>query len=263
MVEASRLADESPDGEGGCLVTHAGELQLWDLRRDQRVRAEALGNAETLVALDQGCLSLSDGRARLHLTADTSVLTDEATAIARGEAGHALVAAGSEIQIFASDSGERFRRLPSGSWVTVMLSLGEKLLMGFGDGGLEVLALTQEPRREPLTFEWLPASAPISLAAGPQRTLAAGFRNGIVGLWSLEDGSLIFRLRLHGPAHYLRFAGDHLHALTELGDLRSLDMSVMRLDDCALLRDLWRQVPVVWADGVLMRADPPAGHRCR
>lgn len=264
-VAASRLASASGPEGTGCLVSHDGELRLWDLARDEELRTErdeGLAEAETLIALEGGCLSLAGGRARFHRAGGTSLLTDDATAITAGEPGQVLVAAGGEVRVFDAATGDLLRSLRSGSWVTAMLWLGEKLLLGFGDGGLEVLELSAEQGTTPFAFEWLPASAPISLAAGPRRTLAAGFGNGIVGLWSLEDGSLISRFRLHGPVRFLRVSGDHLQAVTELGDARGLDLSVLRLDECELLRHLWSQVPVVWQDGVLVRAGPPEDHRC-
>lgn len=263
-IEDARFAVEAPSDALGCLVTFDDQLHIWDLDEDDRIRDVRLSERNAVVALAQGCLTVSADGARLHRRDEEDVvnLADRATAAAPGQEGQVMVATGQEVRFISADTGELIRSTPSGSWVEVMVAVDEEVVLGFGDGGLELLASSSDAGRVAFSFEQLPASAPVSLIEGPQKTLIAGFRNGVVGLWSLENGSLIYRFRLHGPARHLRLIGDHLHVVTELGDRRSVNLGVFRLDECALLHHLWENVPVTWVHGTPQRQPAPAEHRC-
>ena len=95
------------------------------------------------------------------------------------------------------------------------------------------------------------------------KTLVAGFANGLVGIWLLENGRQLFSVRLHGAAAHLVLRKGKLHAGTELGQHISLDLSVFERSYCELVREVWASVPVVWKGGLPVRLPPPSGHRCR
>jgi hypothetical protein len=97
---------------------------------------------------------------------------------------------------------------------------------------------------------------------GPPGTVIAGFANGLLGLWNLDNGARLYATRLHGPIRHLLRDGPALIAATELGDHRRLDLGVFDIDHCALLRAVWRAVPVAWENGLLVRRPPPADHPC-
>ena len=86
--------------------------------------------------------------------------------------------------------------------------------------------------------------------------------NGTVGLWNSATGRQLMQLRLHGPARQLAFHGGRLHALTELGDYASMDLSIFSQDYCGLLREVWEQAPVSWEGSQAVLRPPPADHRC-
>jgi hypothetical protein len=57
-------------------------------------------------------------------------------------------------------------------------------------------------------------------------------------------------------------AHGRLHALSELGDALSWDLEMLDRDYCALLREIWREVPAVWELGRALEREPPPEHRC-
>ncbi len=260
----ARLALESDHGDIGCLQAFSGVVAFWDLQRDEVVREERLAEeVEQLVTVDLGCVTLARGIARVHGRDATTVIADEVDAIASAGEGQVLLATRGEVRLVSADGGAPVRSWQAGSWIVAMVRLGEGVAVGFGDGSLEVLDGETAQGATSLSFEGLPASPPVAMLAGPQRTLVVGFRNGVVGIWSLEDGSQLYRFRLHGPARHLALrGGEQLQAVTELGDWRSLDLSLFGLDECQLLRHLWAEVPVEWQEGAPHHRASPSDHRC-
>ena len=62
---------------------------------------------------------------------------------------------------------------------------------------------------------------------------------------------------------HLAVDGGRVFAATELGDHAVLDMGIFAEDYCALMREVWHAVPVVWEDGRARVEAPPEGHPCR
>lgn len=262
----ARLALESSDGAVGCLLNHDGELRLWALGDEERVLREVDQRPSSILAVDSGCVALQGDEVWLHGPdegATSRVLRAGVEAIASAPGGQLLIADGREVQLISLDEGARPRtRVATGGWVTAMLALDDGVVVGFGDGGLELLSFSQDDASRAFSFEGLPASPPTALALGPSDTLVAGFRNGVVGLWSVLNGSSLLRFRLHGPVRHLDVVEDELRVVTELGDTRLIDVGALRLGRCELLRELWRSVPVVWSEGAPARRPPPRQHPC-
>jgi hypothetical protein len=95
------------------------------------------------------------------------------------------------------------------------------------------------------------------------QTLALGFRDGTVGLWSTEDGSRLESASLSGPVEHLLVSGNELYAASELGSYVSLDLGAYSEAYCDLLRDIWEAVPVLLERGTPVLREPPADHPCR
>jgi hypothetical protein len=102
----------------------------------------------------------------------------------------------------------------------------------------------------------------MALALGPSGTLLAGFADGTVGIWNLDNGSRLHHARLHGAVRQLRVRRGTLLAATELGQHLTLDLGVFQRPYCEVLRQLWRQVPVVWEAGLPVLRPPPRQHPC-
>jgi WD40 repeat protein len=263
IEERARLAVESPDHRLGCLHSYDGQVEIWDIAGDRELRREDLAALDQLIATESGCLTLSEGSARVHDRESTRDLGDEATALAAGDPGLLLMATGGEVRVIDVATGESLRSLETGRGVRAMLRLDDRLVLGFSDGDLELIDFEGPSRRGELVFESPPASPPVALVSGPLGILAVGYESGAVGLWSLHDGSRLIAFRLHGPIRHLRIINGTLVAATELGDLRVIDLSGLELDECELMHQVWSHAPLVWSEGSLRGRPPPEGHRCR
>ena len=70
----------------------------------------------------------------------------------------------------------------------------------------------------------------------------------------------LFEHLLHDCATILMRRHAGLYALTELGDTLSLDLSVFEIPYRNLVRQVWREVPIVWGNGVAKLEVPPSSH---
>lgn len=262
IEERATSAVESIDRAVGCILTFDGQLLVWDIEVGRMTRNVPMALPASVSALTRGCVTLSEGQVSIHGRDETRELLVGASAVAIGPAGTLLVASEGEVRVHSEDSCEHQRSLEAGSGVRIMLALANEIVLGFADGSVGVVGLRGNEDRAEIAFEGVPASPPEVMAAGPSETLVVGYQNGFVGLWSLVNGSLVHSFRLHGPLAHLVIHGSRLHAVTELGDSRSLDLSTFDLDECALLERLWETVPVTWDDGTVRRSSPPAEHRC-
>ena len=251
----ARRVSEASDAGLICIEAFDGRLELWDTRKDERLAEGDVGECSTVRAIPAGCAALVDGRvelldasgARRSMASDVSALGVER--------GDLLVVSGSRaVRVSPAGSVLAAWDVPPGA--TAVAMPGGRLVTGFGTGDIEL------QYEETLAFEELAASPVLRVEAGPANTVAAGFADGTVGVWSLETGQLVADSRLHGPVPYLLAEGARLHAASELGDSVTLDLSVFERDRCELLRQVWRAVPVAWEGGQPVRRGPPAGHPC-
>lgn len=262
------LAAYSPEGDRLCLTTHDGDLATWQLAADKRRYSWKSEGILELVATAEGCLARQqekdgDGRALFFSHGGVTPLSVEGkvTALARDRTGM-LVAAGSEVFGFDASGAARGRH-PAGVNVTAVSALDDDwLIVGYRDGNIELLPSDTTRPKPTHSFEGVPSSPVMRILAGPMRTLIVGYANGVVGLWNRDDGKQLERTRVHGPVTHLLVQDERLYAATDLGQHMSWDLSLFSADRCALLRELWQRVPVVWEGGQPVAREPPAGHGC-
>ncbi|HEY3449803.1 MAG TPA: protein kinase, partial [Myxococcales bacterium] len=216
-VEASaQLAAQAEGGSRLCLATFGQQLEIWDLAGDRRLAgAAAPGALRQVAALPHACLSLGwDGKVTL-LSEDGSVrqLGEGASAAVR-DGGEILVAQGREVVVFDEQGRER-ARLAADLGATALVRQGEALAVGFKDGNIELEPTVPGQARSQFRFEDVPASAVERLVSGPMGTLAAGYANGMVGVWDAANGTRLHVEQLHGPVAHLTLAGQTLYAATE------------------------------------------------
>ena len=125
-----------------------------------------------------------------------------------------------------------------------------------------VIRLKTGRRAQRRPFESTPAQPVTRITAGPMQTLAAGFRDGTVGLWNRVSGKRLTHISLHGPVRFLRVFGQKLYAATELGDTASVDLSLLHQSRCHVLRQMWRRYRAIWDRGRAIRRRPPRAHPC-
>jgi WD40 repeat protein len=145
---------------------------------------------------------------------------------------------------------------------TAVVRLGELTVAGFREGNLELIPMDPQAPRPDVRFADPPASPVERIVEGPAGTLVAGYADGSLGMWSLDNGSRLFRFHLNGPVAQLRLTDQRLDAASELGDREILDPSDFYRPYCELLREVWAAVPVVWDNGVPVRRTAPADHPC-
>ena len=64
-------------------------------------------------------------------------------------------------------------------------------------------------------------------------------------------------------AAFHQIGEDCIIAASDLGDHLQWDLSVLTMDYCKLMQDVWARVLVEWKDGKPVSWPPPVNHRCR
>ena len=80
---------------------------------------------------------------------------------------------------------------------------------------------------------------------------------------SSATGTVLVDAQLYGPVVHLAALGSTVMAATEMGDHLAWELGVLDEPYCALLQQIWSEVPVVWRTQGLRIEGPPAGHACR
>jgi len=261
IEQRARGASASADGGTVCLATFEGDLELWDAAADRRLAAVDLGAIVEVVALPRACAALDGGG--LYLTGPDGASTRLAagtTAIAWDQ-GEILAAVGSEVRAFDA-SGEAGARFTVDPGATALARIERWLVLGYSEGDVALYPLDNGKERPNYSFQEVPSSPVVRLAGGPMGTVVIGFANGTLGIWKLDNGALLERVRLHGPVIHVAVEEDALYAVTELGDAIVWDLGLFHDDYCEVLAQVWDRVPVVWENGLPIHRDPPRDHPC-
>ena len=158
---------------------------------------------------------------------------------------------------------EELERYPVDVGITALAEIEGWLVLGYSEGAIELVPIGEGDREESFSFEDVPSGPVEQILPGPMDTIVAGYAGGQLGIWSLDSGARLVHLRLHGPVTELRLQDHTLHVATELGDTEELDLDVLYRDYCAVLGEVWDDVPVVWESGRPVLRPPPPDHRCR
>lgn len=248
-------------GEHVCILTHEGEVEVWH-EGDDALRRRAPGPAEQVLPVAGGCLARSARGVELFTVQGEAVtlpLSGAPSAI--GASGDELiVAAGSSLHFF-SGAGEPTSERVAAAGMSAVARVAGRVVVGYRDGHIE-LSRPPGASSAPLALSGVPSSRVLRIVEGPSQTVAAGYANGFVGLWSLRDGSLLASSLLHGRIAHLLVDDEHLVAASDLGAPMVWDLGAFHLPYCQLLREVWRRIPVVWEDGRPVLESAPTAHRC-
>jgi len=269
VEERARSAEQADGAPLLCIRTHDGSLELWDIARDRRLLAREVPGLARVVAVPAGCLAIARGEVSLHEAGADARRIAEGATVAVWSRGRILVAGEREVRVFGPD-GALETSIDVGPGVTALAAIGavrdaapDTLVVGFEDGSVELQPVSsRRESRSRLPLEGAPASPVVRLLAGPAGSLAVSFANGSFGIWSLETGSRLYQVRLHGPVVHVLLRGSQLFIASELGQHAMLDLSVFERDHCDLMREVWDAVPVVWEDGHPVLRPPPRDHPC-
>ncbi len=265
LTERALTAAESKAGEVICLATDDHVVEMWALTTDQRLWSAPVPGVEQVVAFPGGCAVRAGNVARfIDRSGQASDLATDATDIVL-DRGELLVAVASGVRFFSAE-GRPSTFQPGATHASAAARVGPWLALGQGNGAVDLVPLpadvaTAGPARRSVTTNH-PDSAVVRILEGPNGSLIVGHANGFVGVWDLRNGVLLTHAQLHGPVVHLLARGDKLHAASDLGDHAVLDLSVARMDYCALLQQVWQRVPVIWDAGAARMTLPPSDHRC-
>jgi WD40 repeat protein/serine/threonine protein kinase len=259
------LGVEARPGGRVCIKTHAGRLELWEPGDDRELLSKPVSGIKRLLALQRGGCAFWDGKqAGLYLPSGSfKQLHAEASALGRS-GDHLLVATGKKFLTFDANGRQVAAAVSISAGVTALTRTKKWLVLGFKDGTIERLPLGQAGavKRPSHHLEEVPSSEVVRLLPGPMKTVIAGFANGVLGIWNLENGALLFQQRLHGAMLHLLLDRDKLHAATDLGRQVTLDLSVFTQPRCQVLRQVWAGVSEIWEGGLPVRREPDSAHPC-
>jgi WD40 repeat protein len=263
-VEANAtFADAAPEGELLCVSTYDSTVELWDLGSDRRLADRKVEGLEQVFATAGGCVVRgADGVFLLRGDAETPLASGATEAIGIG-VGTVLIARGESISVL-DPAGDPLGKHNTGVGVTALTRNARFVAVGFRDGTLEARRASDDSPPPTDFFEQLPAGPVTRLVLGPMDTLIAGYAGGTVAMWNLHDGVRLAHARLHGPVSHLVLDGQKLYAATGLGRSLVWDLDVFSRDYCDVMREVWREIPVMWDRGRPVPAPaPPEDHACR
>ncbi|MBW2454027.1 MAG: protein kinase [Deltaproteobacteria bacterium] len=278
VEQRAAFVSEAPDAGLLCIHGYDHSLELWDLSKDERLRVEPphVGRDQVL-AFNGGCMArLAAGDAGQATVLRYDRAGDEpqrlsvdgrVTALGVG-GGTLLVAAGPDVWAFDERGVQVAPPRRVGVGVTALaLRKGATagkgiLIVGYGDGNIELWPQDNAAPKLTHSFERVPSSPVLRIVPGPRGTVVVGFAGGLVGLWNQADGILLEHARLHGAVQHLLLENQAVFAATDLGQSLVWDLSVFQADRCALLRQIWERVPVVWERGRAVERPPPSNHHC-
>lgn len=263
IEQRARIAAEDEVGHFLCIGTYDGKLELWDMKNDQLLFAHAVDELVQVVTTTSGkCVTSAKGKIQLYSPVGlTQQLQSEASALTATK-GQILVAAKDQIKTFA-DSGELQGTFSITAGVTALTVGPPGFIVGFENGNLELYTAPSPNVSRILRLEQTPSSPVVSLWLRPKNILVAGYLNGMVGIWNLQDGSLLHHQWLHGPVIHIGQHDKYIYAATELGQDALIDLGIFTSDYCKLMQQIWQKIPVIWEKGYPQIQPPPKNHHCR
>lgn len=237
---------------------HTGSrLECWDRLNDELRGSWAVPRVDRLAVVGDWCL-VDSGNGLVRY--------DDSGPGWRVENVGAWSLVGDQLWVASEDGiscwtpdGARVRELPGARGVTAVSRVGDRVILGFEEGALEV-APQEEGEIGAISFEDHPPSRVRRIVEGPMGTVVGAYDSGTIGLWSPTDGKSLYRAKLHGAIAFIAYQDGYLHALSELGDRLRLDLRVFEQPYPQLLREVWREVPVVWREGLAVLEPPPKNH---
>jgi hypothetical protein len=252
---AEALAATSRDGATACLAD-AGGLALWSVEDDRAIAAVPGPLPERILAQSGACLAIGEGGLR-RLGRDGSVRTlvpDEVGAV-QVDGDETLVVSGDRLRVFGAD-GTEGQGAPVPPRVTAVARSGQTLVVGFADGSISEIG------RDGPSLADTPASQVVAVALGPVGTIVAGHGGGEVGIWSAATGARLDAAYVAGSVTRLEVVGATVRAVGQRGGRVERDLAFASAPRCAILREVWAEVPIVWEGGAAVRRGVPAGHPC-
>jgi len=254
-----RTAHEAADGTV-CVLNGAGDVERRE-RTGRLVGRWPAGGATRVLAIPDGCVARGPGPAVAIHWRRRPVLKRTASVVGH-DGGELLLVQGRRLWSMRPDGTRTAVQREVSSSVSAVTRVGMYLALGFRDGNIEIVPLKSGAPTVAHSLQSVPPSEVMQLVPGPRGTLVAGFASGEIGIWHLQNGSQLERSRLHGAVTHMALWDQRLYVASELGDHLVLDLSTFRISYCEMLRQVWRDVPTVWENGVPLLRVPPLTHPC-
>ncbi len=239
------------------------KLQLWDMKEDRLLASHSAPGVVRVLATNSGCVALtSAGHARIYRANGGPADLAKGVGALAHDGGRLLLATGREVLVLDA-GGVRQRAHAVKAGTTALTRVGPWLALGHKRGSLAFVHTGAGPSPPRPTLKELPSSPVTRMLPGPGGTLVIGSAGGQVGIWSLATGKRLHHANLQGTVSHLLLKDRRLHVATDLGHGLVWDLGTYCLEECELLRRIWREVPVAWEGGRAVAAPPPARHRCR
>jgi WD40 repeat protein len=261
-VERAYSASES-DTKGSallCIELPGDKLEIWDKARSKQLKTVDVPQLATVLASPGGCVTLQkDGQVRRYRPNGSSETLIKSGATSLDVDRGVVLAAGADRKAHVFPARGAPRTVEVRALVDAMVRWKRALVVAYQNRRFE---LVSRGSRIPLDLEGIPPARVQLMRLGPKDTLVAGFANGMVGIWDLETRRLLDQVRLHGSVSHLLIEEDKLYAATSIGNHAVVDLKVLVVDRCTLLREVWRKVPMVWEGGKPVPRKPPDNHPC-
>ncbi|MBN2359859.1 MAG: WD40 repeat domain-containing protein, partial [Deltaproteobacteria bacterium] len=246
-----------------CLQLEDETLVMLDRRTDRVVTREPIAGVRAFIALPNACAFVDEkGAGLVDSSGAVTSLCPQASALG-GRGSTLLVACGDRLRWFDAAGNEQLQRArPIGDDVTALATDEAWLLIGHRRGEIEIVPLAPGLSASSQALDQARPSAVTRLIVGPMHTVIAGQLDGSVSLWDLLSGALLERVALHGAVEHLLLDDKKLYAASELGDSETWDLSVLYLNRCELLQQVWSKVPSVWENGRSVLRAPVARRGC-
>ncbi len=269
LENSGQKAQISPRGKYIAICDRERHLSIWNLTSGRReYRAEVATDIYKFAVTDGGNTYFISYKKlwKIDKKGKLSPLKDGVSALYISE--NAAIFAGKSGVWFLAEGGKKLRRkitLQRQIEPSALYLKGNKLFVGYKTGYFELFEKRAGKWRRAKKFPPLlstPLSAVASILPGPNGILILGFDDGHVGIWSLKNGNLLEKIRLHGKVSHLALIANRLIASTNLGDLLRWNLSVYSQPYCKILGEVWRKVSIVWKKGRLIFRRPPKDHPC-
>ncbi|MCA9672753.1 MAG: protein kinase [Myxococcales bacterium] len=106
---------------------------------------------------------------------------------------------------------------------------------------------------------WLESKRSRALA---RRLLFTGNNRGVVTAFDARRLRVVARWKLHGVIQDIWQERGHVIVVSAQGDFRRIDISMLEMPYCQLMRDVWRVTPHVWREEGVIPVRPPKDHHC-
>lgn len=265
------LADEHRVLKRICIATKDDHLELWDTQANVSVWRKPMPDVRQIKMIDSGCI-VRDNKSVVRYAFDGSghrYDVGQPIKTLSMHNGQIVVGTDDKIVVFLGSTPSATFSVSPGITSHLLISNGKNLakvdlmLVGFQDGSIERFELEGDKLGVPTLIHQRTAAPVTHLIAGRRQLLLVGFADGRAVIMNQDSGRSLNSVRLHGAIRFLQLDEGQAHAITDLGDHFSWDVSTFNVLPCALTQAVWKEIPVVWSLGKAKQAQVPASHRCR